>query len=604
MKILLASLLSLVLVALAMGTAVYFFLAPAAVEPPVASAQTLRHVEGGELIGYEGADGVQIWRGIPFASAPVAGLRWKAPRPVAPWVGRREALDYGNRCATRRLFSSSDESPVSGSEDCLYLNIYSPAGEREATLPVMFWIHGGANLIGSGSDSIYDGTRFAATHNVVLVSINYRLGVFGWFRHPALRTAGNSPEDDSGNYGTLDQIQALEWVRDNIPVFGGDPDRVTIFGESAGGWNVLALMASPLARGLFHGAIVQSGGLEFAANTAAENYQDDKEPGHALSSREITRQLLLLDGRAADPDAARRLQDDMSDDELASWLRAKSTAALLTAYNPWTEAAAGGAPNLFGDGHVLPAGIRSQDLFADPDHYNAVPVILGTNRDEMKLFFAFLPDLVDKVYGIPVGIKDPPRYERSNRYATDAWKIKGVDSLAAVMRSGQGESVYTYRFDAADLRDLYLIDLKSLFGAAHALELPYVFGYFPRPLRAIYPDSGIKERRALSDTMMSYWAEFAYTGSPGRGRQGKEVAWTPWQNQGESSDRLMIFNSASAGGVRMSSERLSMYDLKQRFFSDTSFADQNEYCEAYKALFNGHNFVTDEYHRLGEAGCQ
>jgi|SRR5579859_6095126 len=211
-------------------------------------------VEQGQLAGAPGRNpGIQVYRGIPYAAPPVGDLRWQPPQPPASWQGVREAKKFGNACWQTPYPSGSIYQaklpPLS--EDCLYLNIWTPSRSATDRLPVMVWIHGGGFTRGSGVSDTYDGENLARK-GVVIVTINYRLGIFGFFAHPGL--TAESAHHSSGNYALLDQIAALQWVRKNITVFGGDPDRVTIFGESAGSWAVNALMASPLAKGLFHRA--------------------------------------------------------------------------------------------------------------------------------------------------------------------------------------------------------------------------------------------------------------------------------------------------------------------------------------------------------------
>ncbi len=600
LKKILLSLLGLVVLAGVGIASVLNYLSPEEVAPPVASADTRRSVTGGEIIGYNNGQGALVWRGIPYAAAPTGANRWRAPQPVKPWQGDKEVIADGAECATWGSMFNPGSSGVYGQEDCLYLNVFAPEGSTEA-LPVMFWIHGGANKFGSGGGSLYDGTALATRHQVILVSINYRLFGLGWFNHPALAT-GN-PEDDSGNYGTLDQIAALRWVHDNIEQFGGDPDRVTVFGESAGGWNTLAMMASPLAEGLFHRAIVQSGGLDIEPLSVARNFTDDEAPGHPFSSAEVVSQILIEQGKASDKTEARELQAQMPATELASFLRSLNAEQFYAAYAALQTDQALLFPDLFGDGHVLPAAQPSQVLFSNTDNYNAVPVILGTNNEEMKLFMAFNPELVKFFMNLPVGFHDLEEYNRINRYSTDNWKVTGVDRLASAMRGAQGDSVFAYRFDARDLRDFGLIDLKDLLGAAHAMEIPYVFGNFPNSAKAIFPESLTPGRDRLSHSMMSYWSEFAYSGNPGAGRDGSELPWTTWQNGAADQTRLMILDSDNGEGLRMSTEELRMADLKQRFFSDDNFDSQEARCEGYKMLFQGDDFVEEEYSTLGESGC-
>ncbi|MGH7859373.1 MAG: carboxylesterase family protein, partial [Candidatus Binatia bacterium] len=264
-------------------------------EPPApakADPESRRSLPAGEVVGSTGRYGAHVWLGIPYAKPPVGALRWRAPEPREAWNGVREALAPPAVCAQLPsrfggVESDDPEKPVGG-EDCLYLNVYAPrfspgevpkAGSR---LPVLFWIHGGGNVIGHAS--FYDGGNLAATHRVVVVALNYRLGPLGWFRHEALRAEAGSADDRSGNYGTLDLVRGLEWVRENVAGFGGDPGNVTIFGESAGGRNVFSLLLSPKARGLFHRAIVQSGGTGTAPVETAETLADATPPGHRNSS--------------------------------------------------------------------------------------------------------------------------------------------------------------------------------------------------------------------------------------------------------------------------------------------------------------------------------
>ena len=230
--------------------------AVAAAQPASAAPRTEVRTTSGVVAGAV-ANGVVSWKGIPYAAPPVGDLRWRAPQPVAPWTGVRAATEYAHDCM--QLPFPSDAAPLGTppAEDCLYVNVWAPEKPASAKLPVMFWIHGGGFVNGGSSPSVYDGSAFAR-RGVVFVSLNHRLGRFGFFAHPALTK--ESPNDPLGNYGYLDQIAALRWVRDNIAAFGGDPGNVTIFGESAGGGSVNTLLVSPLARGLFHKAIVQSGG--------------------------------------------------------------------------------------------------------------------------------------------------------------------------------------------------------------------------------------------------------------------------------------------------------------------------------------------------------
>jgi len=223
---------------------------PADTDPAETDSPLVRETTYGKIKGKYAGDRAYAWLGIPFAEPPVGELRWKSPRDPAPWEGVLETSDYCSDCMQESGISSGSDpedfgNPI-GAEDCLCLNIWRPKSDR-TDLPVFFWIHGGANTSGSGSVVLYDGTNFAVSQEFIVVTTNYRLGPFGWFFHEKLANGINA-KDDSGNYGTLDIFKALEWVHDNIAAFGGDPDNVTIAGESAGGWNVQSLLVSPLSR--------------------------------------------------------------------------------------------------------------------------------------------------------------------------------------------------------------------------------------------------------------------------------------------------------------------------------------------------------------------
>ena len=329
---------------------------------------------------------------------------------------------------------------------------------------------------------------------------------------------------------------------------------------------------------------------------------DDEFKGEEVSSKEIVNHLLVNDGLAADRDAAKKLQESEPAEKIAAYLYEKSPEEIFAAYQ--VDGGIEWFPNLFGDGHVLPKDMTIAEIFSDIANYNSVPIILGSNRDETKLFMMLDDEMVDKAFGLlPVGFTDDFAYETVNRYDSELWKIRCVDSLASLMREVQGERVFAYRFDADDWRDLGFIDLQKLLGAAHATEIPFVFGNFPNPFRGLCPDATVPARNRLSDSMMSYWAEFAYTGDPGRGRSGKEVAWTTWQNGDKNRLRLMILDTDLDRGIRMSSEWATMAGIKAKFLSETGFRNQKTYCDVYKYLFRGDDFVQSEYENLGNGGC-
>jgi len=312
-------------------------------------------VDAGTLEGVrDSAAGVLVFRGVPYAAAPVGGLRWRPPQPVVPWSGVRRADRLGRSCMQFQVYDDVDPSAAGVSEDCLYLNVWT-AGTGGARRPVLVWIHGGGFFAGFGGEERHDGARLAQK-GAVVVTLNYRLGPFGFLAHPAL--AAESPQRTSGNYGLLDQIAALRWVQRNVAAFGGDPARVTIFGESAGGTSVGSLVASPLAKGLFRGAILESGtgiGARILPRDSAE-------------VRGV-RFAAALGAMGTGPDVAAKL-------------RAVSADTLLEVARAESRTPDGGATTVHRpvvDGWVLPRPVDSALALGAA---NAVPVVVGSNADE------------------------------------------------------------------------------------------------------------------------------------------------------------------------------------------------------------------------------
>ena len=363
---------------------------PAPVEP-LPELGTEVSVAGGAFAGRESDRAVAwAWLGIPYAEAPVGELRWKAPRAATVWPDTLTAQEFAPPCPQFDFFGA-----YIGKEDCLYLNIWRPRSQ-ERELPVFLWIHGGSNNWGSANWPVYDGARLAEQANIVVVTIQYRLGPLGWLYYPPLQQG--DANDNSGNFGTLDIIASLRWVQENIAAFGGDPGNVTAAGESAGGADVLSLTLADQASGLFHKAIVQSAGGSVT----------DTDRGAAAAAA-LVEELMALEG--ASPEA-------LSDAELAEYLRGKSAEEIIR-NNP-------GTPAIFGDGHVLP--VAGYDRFESGDFPNKVPLLIGTNRDEFKLYtnpigYNLLPDA------------SPELREAVGRNVSDLWRVTGADSIATQLRA-------------------------------------------------------------------------------------------------------------------------------------------------------------------------
>ncbi len=538
---------------------------------PVADTKTLRHIESGDIVGsITSPAGAYQWAAIPYAAAPVGDLRWRAPRLVPAWQGIKETLDLGVRCVQRARTADiyDDLGALVGQEDCLVLNVWTPplvkksiAAETQQ-LPVMFFIHGGSNVWGYGGQ--YDGQYLATRHNMVVVSINYRLGPFGWFAHSALRNTALSGPDQSPNFANLDMMAALEWVKRNIAVFGGDPDQVTIFGESAGAHDVASLLVIPRARGLFKGGIIQSGYF------TSRSFKDAEFGTPIGSGWDYKGAKAVID--ALDPPS------DLTDMDLATFMREASAADIYVASQESGETEPG-SPLIISDGILLQQP-SLEDAYQDPG-FEIVPVITGTNRDETKLFNVTNDKLVKKFLGILPRPRNARQYALQAEYESAIWRARSVDTQARRLTQSPGSAVYAYRFDWDEEGSFLGSDFSLLLGAGHAMELPFVFdGFdsFPVGNGHIFPENRARERDALSQAMMSYWAAFATHGKPGRGMGDNLALWQPWEkNQGQ----LMILDTKAGGGIRLSSEDITIESVLDALANDSRFEKVIEKCLAF-----------------------
>jgi para-nitrobenzyl esterase len=462
----------------ALATAVAVALCPFA--PALAQIQTAK-VAGGELQGVV-MDGVASFKGIPFAAPPIGDLRWRAPQPVKPWTGVKKADSFGPGCVQDTSMAAKMGMPANVSEDCLYLNVWTAANAPSERRPVMVWIHGGAFAGGMTSAPLYDGTRLAK-RGVVLVSIAYRVGPLGFLAHPELSKESGK---GSGTYGLQDQIAGLRWVRDNVAQFGGDPSRVTIFGESAGGISVSMLAASPAARGLFHRAISESGGSFAPAKF-------DKEAGQnvlTLKLAEETGKAFLTRLGARDIKEARAVGADQV-------LKAASGMGLF-----WPVA----------DGDVL---LGDQYDLYQAGKFNDTPILIGTNSDEGAMFVrppvtsaGFEQQIrtgygpaADAILAVYPHATDAEAFKSSKdifRESAFAWHTWAWATLQA--QKGKGR-VFVYFFDHRTP--------SSPDGASHGAEISYVFGNL-----GLFGRAPAAADVALSDLMSACWINFATTGDP------------------------------------------------------------------------------------------
>ncbi len=550
---------------------------------PDPDTASLRMTEQGELLGYVGGYGSHVWRGIPYAKPPVGDLRWRAPERPEEWSGTRKALRGGSFCpqfASRLGGVPGDKGEILGSEDCLFLDLYARRRDRSAVpsgedrVPVLVWIHGGGNVIGHAG--FYDGGNMAETHDVVVVAINYRLGPLGWFRHASLRDSESSEDDRSGNFGTLDMIRALEWVQDNVAAFGGDPNNVTIFGESAGGTDVYSLLISPRATGLFHRAIAQSGGTYFRDVDVAENFRE--EGGADGSSNEVLLSLLQGDETAANRESAMTTLSEMTDAEIARYLRSKLADAFLEVYPSDLAEGLIEVPLTFREGTVIPIE-DAKELLSNPDTWNVVPVIAGTNRDEQRLFMYGNATWMYKRLGFLPRLRDEEGFLLESRYRSLMWKASGADEPITAMRLAS-EAVWSYRFDWDEEPKVLGADLSVMLGAAHGFEIPFVFGHFDlgKAGNVIFTEENLAGREELSRAMMSYWVQFATAGDPGRGREGTLPPWPAWQTE-DQADKFMVLDTIAGGGLRMAPGSVTQPSVLARAEQDARLSAREDRCE-------------------------
>jgi len=468
---------------------------------PALAAPVSVKIETGVLTG-DAADKALVFRNIPFAAPPVGELRWAPPQRAPAWAGERDAVKPGPSCPQpMRPDGRPNAGAANGptSEDCLQLNVFAPpiAGKSAAKAPVMVWLHGGAHRYGAGW--IYDGSNFARD-GVVLVAINYRLGPLGYFAHPALTKAAG-PDAPLANYGLMDQIAALQWVQRNIAAFGGDPDNVTVFGESAGAMSTLQLLAIPQTKGLYEKAIVQSGGGWFAPASLAEKEADGAAVADRLGLPGVQASLAQLRAVPADQLIAQTQSGN---------------------YGP------------FPDGRLLKE--TASQAFAAGRALD-VPLIIGSNSGEDSLMDSFgmnpgaraLPPIVKAVYS-----EDAAKGEEALARAIFTDRVMGGPARWTAAQAAKGAPAWLYYFSYVGARFR-----PATTTAAHAAEIQYVFEYWGRRTD---PASLGPDDRAMASLMHSCWVAFAKTSTP---VCASGPAWPAYQ---PARDQLMEFGADS--GVR------------------------------------------------------
>ncbi len=468
------------------------------VDADASLAATTVHVTEGWLVGYQN-DKVRIFKGIPYAAPPVGSLRWKPPQPVEPWVTPRNAQSFGFDCLQNRPKWDKTLSAMAMNEDCLTLNIWTPVPDSsEERFPVMVFIHGGGFVIGSASQPMFDGYALSA-RGAVIVSFNYRIGRFGFFSHPQLTE--ESGGEAVANFGIMDQIAALRWVRDNIAKFGGDPENVTIFGESAGGASVAHLMIIESAQGLFHKAVIQSGGGRLKWGSFDPKGED---PGAEAAGLAFVKTLRR--GNIGLDELRALSADEILGDVSFSKLRSKTYSGPVI------------------DGRLIKAEFIEQ---FEAGAEAKMPLLIGANSAELS-HMGFLPQFFIRraiKKGLKAQLSDlKDAYGSAKRFDENIinhWGFVEPARTMAIAHTEHGGKAYLYEFD-------YVLasQAKKLKGAPHASELPFVFDTL-----ASVDASPSPEDEAIADLMADAWVSFARTGVPQLPEQGVWDAYDPEQDQ-------------------------------------------------------------------------
>ena len=511
-------------------------------------------------------NGVINWDDIPYAQPPLGDMRWRAPKKleISEYLNTVKPQD-NNFCVQEPsgLGGSDGDSFFSGSEDCLYLDIKRPKNISKELLPVMFWIHGGGNT--SGLKDLYDFSSLVKKHDVLVVTINYRLGPFGWFTHPSIQGL-QSDLDKTSNFGTLDIIAALEWVQSNISLFGGDPNNVTIFGESAGGHNVLSLLVAKQAKGLFHKAISQSGyTTTYSKQSAYKQINESSTSKHTSFNivNKIIKDRSLDIIQEENTIEVRELLKSLTAEELFKYYSERPSYESLTI--------------LTADGIVIPE-IGLTKALSKKEYVNHVPTIAGSNRDEVKLWLASAKYFVDldysflgSIFGVPkVVLNDKDAFNVFNSYRSRAWKIRGVDDPLRSLYISGNKDLYAYRYDWDDHRRFIIADFKELIGAAHATEIPLLtgnnklvgdYGFL------IYPNGPSK--RFTSKNIMKFWTNFAKYGEPGKSTNS--VEWKKYSGQENTPSNYMVLDNKK--NLKMHTDNFSFSSLTKDIYQEGSLTN-------------------------------
>ena len=547
-------------------------------QPPLRSVSgSTVQTDSGSVSGVARDDLSVHWRDIPYAKAPVGERRWRAPQPLIAPEATIEPLDNVMCVQMAGEISGTHGDAAVGTEDCLYLDIVAPANAGDRALPVMFWIHGGGNT--SGTKGTYDFSALAASQQVVIVTVNYRLGPLGWLTHPSLQEQATGL-DRSSNFGQLDLIAALRWVQRNIAAFGGDTGNVTIFGESAGAHNVYALLVSPLADGLFHRAIAQSGYTTTVSPRQAVN-RDREFPQLDRGSWE----LFTAMGLNAEAISGRDL-------------RALPAYDILHTYQALDKDHV--APLTTADGIVIPeAGMAA--ALGDPRYAKSVPVLAGSNRDEVTLWLGLNRYFVDGdpvLFGLlppRMSIKEPAKYRYWVDLRSRGWKARGVDSPMLSLQAAGYDALYVYRFDWDEQDENWFLSFPDILGAAHGSEIAFIMGapMFGSVGDYMYPAT--ESARRMTELMMTAWGNFARDGLPG---SVANQAWPPFVS---SAPHTLVLDSPEAIEVVIASPSLD--GLLQEIAAPSALNATERCILVWEMVTNIANPAYGDYARWNDGEC-
>ena len=511
---------------------------------------------------------VIAWLGVPYALPPVDRLRWKAPREVEPWTGILPASDFKNGC-----IQMIQGLPL-GSEDCLYLNIWRP-DLAESDLPVFVFLHGGGNVNGSGRD--FQGGELAYETSSIVITVNYRLGAMGFYRHPALRTG--DPLDDSGNYGLLDIIHALRWVHTNIIAFGGDPDNVTLAGQSAGARNALAAYLSPLSEGLFHKLYVMSGGL-----TTVTSEQGEAKANDILAS------LLMKTGVTNTFEEALGWISTQSAATISDYLIGQQAAHFAEIIGD-TGLRMDAFPHLFEDGTVIPKEGFEKIKHRHP---SCMPIILGSTASEFSGFALTDPRFFHLQQGQLAEDEEQKKlYETAVQYGSELYAAFNVEQVAEKLISSIPKlPIYAYRFGWGLHDGVIDPGIRFLIGAPHGADIPFYTGDFSNVMQN-YPVGVISEhndpgRKMLSSLMRSYLRRFLYTGEP----NGEELpVWQRWTSGSRSTEILYLDANEEQAMVQLIPKLTTNHIISRMDEDDRLTEEQRSWLKMH--LFAGRFFWKD-----------